>query len=53
MPYAPDRNACVIPIIKDKKHPNYATQKSKYRKAFFKLTDSRGGGCLKSQKQSF
>ena len=45
MPYAPDRNACVIPIIKDKKkHPNYATQKSKYRKAFIKLTDSGGGG---------
>ena len=32
-----DRNACVIPLIKHKKRPNYATQKSKYRKAFFKL----------------
>ena len=32
-----DKNACVIPIINDKKPPNYATQKSKYLKAFFEL----------------
>ena len=40
-----NRNACLILIIHDKKHPNYATQKSKYRKAFlnnkFSLADSR------------
>ena len=38
-------NACLILKIHDKKHPNYATQISKYRKAFlnykFSLTDSR------------
>ena len=32
-----DRNACVIPVINDKKHPDYATQISKYLKAFFEL----------------
>ena len=32
-----DKNACVIPIINDKKKPNYAIQKSKYLKAFFEL----------------
>ena len=37
MPMLMDRNACVIPIINVKKHPNYATQKSKQLKAFFEL----------------
>ena len=51
-------NACLILKIHDKKHPNYATQISKYRKAFlnykFSLTDSRAPPTpIKSPNRSF